>query len=67
MHGRIVEVLVREGEAVEAGARLCMLEAMKMQHAIVSTGAGIVRALAVREDMQVSAGDVLMVIGDADA
>ncbi len=67
MHGRIVQVLVKEGENVEAGARLCMLEAMKMQHAIISTGPGIVRALAVREDAQVSAGDVLMMIGDADA
>jgi geranyl-CoA carboxylase alpha subunit len=67
MHGRIVEVHVKEGEAVGTGARLCMLEAMKMQHAIVSTGPGIVRALAVREDMQVSVGDVLMVIGADDA
>jgi geranyl-CoA carboxylase alpha subunit len=67
MHGRIVDVFVKEGETVEAGSRLCMLEAMKMQHAIVSTGPGNVGKLAVREDMQVSAGDVLMEIGDGDA
>jgi geranyl-CoA carboxylase alpha subunit len=67
MHGRIVDVFVKDGETVEAGTRLCMLEAMKMQHAITATAKGVVRGLAVQEGMQVSAGDVLMEIGDGDA
>jgi geranyl-CoA carboxylase alpha subunit len=67
MHGRIVDVFVKEGETVKAGSRLCMLEAMKMQHAIVSNGPGVVRGLAVQPGMQVSAGDVLMEIGNGDA
>jgi acetyl/propionyl-CoA carboxylase alpha subunit len=66
MHGRIVDILVTEGETVEAGSRLCMLEAMKMQHAIVANGPGVVRGLAVQAGTQVSAGDVLMEIGDGD-
>jgi geranyl-CoA carboxylase alpha subunit len=67
MHGRIVDVFVEAGQPVEPGARLCMLEAMKMQHAITSAMAGIVRSVAVRAGAQVAAGDVLMEIGDGDA
>jgi 3-methylcrotonyl-CoA carboxylase alpha subunit len=40
MHGRLVALSVAEGEAVEAGQRLAVLEAMKMEHALTAPRAG---------------------------
>ena len=43
MPGRIVALDVVEGETVEAGRRLAVLEAMKMEHALTAPRAGRVR------------------------
>ena len=36
MHGRLLQILVSEGQAVKKGDRLAILEAMKMQHEILA-------------------------------
>jgi len=46
--GRIVEVAVRAGEAVEAGQRLVVLEAMKMEHTLTAPMAGVVAEVCVQ-------------------
>ena len=43
MPGRLVTLDVAEGEIVEAGRRLAVLEAMKMEHALTAPRAGRVR------------------------
>jgi 3-methylcrotonyl-CoA carboxylase alpha subunit len=43
MSGTIVAVMVRAGDVVEKGKPLVVLEAMKMEHAIVAPGAGRVK------------------------
>ena len=40
MHGRLVALAVGEGDEVTAGQRLAVLEAMKMEHALVAPRAG---------------------------
>ncbi|MGF0336729.1 acetyl-CoA carboxylase biotin carboxylase subunit [Ectopseudomonas toyotomiensis] len=60
MNGSIVRVLVEPGQAVEAGAALVVLEAMKMEHSIRAPGAGTVKALYCREGEMVSEGAVLV-------
>ncbi|HWK83727.1 MAG TPA: biotin carboxylase N-terminal domain-containing protein [Caldimonas sp.] len=55
MHGRVVQVLVAPGGAVEAGALLLVLEAMKMEHQIRAPHAGVVLALHARAGDQVAA------------
>ena len=45
MNGRLVAVAVEDGETVEAGQRLAVVEAMKMEHALVAPHAGVVRDL----------------------
>ncbi len=45
MSGTIVAVLVKPGDEVEKGATLVVLEAMKMEHAIVAPAAGRVSAV----------------------
>ncbi|WP_296186028.1 acetyl/propionyl/methylcrotonyl-CoA carboxylase subunit alpha [Pseudomonas sp. UBA1879] len=60
MNGSIVRVLVDLGQSVEAGTPLVVLEAMKMEHSIRASQAGIVSALYCAEGEMVSEGTVLV-------
>src|SRR5487761_107894 len=60
--GKIVRVLVKIGDAVDAGQGLLVVEAMKMQNEIKSSKAGKVERLAASEGQTVNAGDILAVI-----
>ena len=66
MPGRVVRVLVAEGEHVSAGQGLVVLEAMKMQNEINAPRAGTVRQLAVAEGAVVGAGALLCLV-ESDA
>jgi len=59
MPGKVVRVLVSEGDVVEAGHGLLVVEAMKMQNEIRSPKTGKVERLLAKENQAVSAGDVL--------
>lgn len=63
MPGQIVEVSVAAGDRVEAGDRLMVLEAMKMQQPIVAPIAGTVSALHVSKGDQVAEGQALALVG----
>jgi 3-methylcrotonyl-CoA carboxylase alpha subunit len=60
MNGRLVKVAVDEGERVEAGQRLAVVEAMKMEHALVAPHAGVVRDLDANVGDQVEMGERIM-------
>ena len=60
MTGRVVALAVGEDEMVEAGQRLAVVEAMKMEHALVAPHAGVVRDLTVDVGDQVDMGERLM-------
>ena len=60
MNGRLVAIAVEEGETVEAGQRLAVVEAMKMEHALVAPHAGVVRDLAAGVGDQVEMGERIM-------
>jgi biotin carboxyl carrier protein len=60
--GRVISVDVAEGDAVEAGGRLLVLEAMKMQNEVRAPRGGTVARLAVGPGQTVELGDVLLVI-----
>jgi biotin carboxyl carrier protein len=55
-------VLVSEGETVEGGQGLRVVEAMKMQNEIKSPKNGIVRKVAVSNGDAVNAGDVMAIV-----
>jgi biotin carboxyl carrier protein len=59
MPGKVVRLLVSEGDAVEAGQGLLVVEAMKMQNEVRSPKAGKVEKLLANEGLAVNAGDVL--------
>ncbi|MDX8053169.1 biotin carboxylase N-terminal domain-containing protein [Lentzea sp. BCCO 10_0798] len=62
MPGTVVRVSVQQGDVVEAGAELLVLEAMKMEHRVLATSAGTVTELLVENAQQVNSGDVLAVV-----
>ena len=62
MQGTIVRVMVAEGDAVEAGQAICVLEAMKMENNVSAERAGTVTEVGVSPGDTVSMGDVLAVI-----
>jgi biotin carboxyl carrier protein len=62
MPGKVVRLLVRDGDEVEAGAGVAVVEAMKMQNEIKSPRKGTVQKILVSEGAAVNAGDVLAIV-----
>jgi len=62
MPGKVVRVLVKAGEAVEAGKGILVVEAMKMQNEVRSPKSGKVERILVKEGQAVSAGEALAVV-----
>ena len=60
MPGKVLEVLVAQGDVVEAGTPLMVLEAMKMEHRIVAAADGTVVAVHYAAGDQVAQGAVLL-------
>lgn len=62
MPGKITRVLVREGELIEAGQGVLLLEAMKMENEIKAPAAGIVKVVHVSESDAVEKNAALIEI-----
>jgi biotin carboxyl carrier protein len=60
MNGKVVAVLVAEGQAIERGQRLVVVEAMKMQHEMTAGASGTVVRLAVKPGDQVATRQLLL-------
>ncbi len=62
MPGKVVRLLVKVGDQVEAGAGVIVVEAMKMQNEMKAPKAGTVVTLNAELGATVNAGDVLAVV-----
>jgi biotin carboxyl carrier protein len=62
MPGKVVRVMVAEGDEVEAGQGLVVVEAMKMENEITAAKQGKIRSINVEAGRTVEGGAVLMVI-----
>lgn len=60
MPGKVIEILVQEGEEVLEYQDVLVLEAMKMENAIPSPVAGKVKSIKVKKDDTVAAKQILM-------
>jgi biotin carboxyl carrier protein len=60
MPGLIIAVKVKEGDTVQAGHVLLVMEAMKMENAITASYNGTVTKICVREGDSISEGDLLV-------
>jgi 3-methylcrotonyl-CoA carboxylase alpha subunit len=67
MHGKVVAVFVAPGERVEKGQRLAVVEAMKMEHALVAPVAGEVTEVVAEPGAQVAEGMPLIHIRTEEA
>ena len=59
MPGRVVALLVAQGDQVEPGQGVLVLEAMKMENEIAAEAAGVVSQFFVEEGQAVEGGDPL--------
>jgi len=62
MQGVVLEVRVAEGDEVEAGAVICVVEAMKMENEVAAHRAGVVAELAVAAGTRVTSGQRICVV-----
>ncbi len=64
INGKVAKVFVAEGEAVEKGARIAVVEAMKMEHVLHAAKAGTVARISAREGQQVTQGTVIVSLAE---
>ncbi|HSA49130.1 MAG TPA: biotin/lipoyl-binding carrier protein, partial [Yinghuangia sp.] len=58
MVANVAKIVVAEGDAVEAGATLVILESMKMEIPVLTEGPGTVAAIKVAEGDVIQEGDL---------
>ena len=67
MPGKILQVAVAQGDQVEVGQNLVLMESMKMELALDATVAGVVKTVAVEPGQMVSQGALLLEIEETKA
>ncbi len=65
MHGKLVALFVTEGEVVEKGQRVAIVEAMKMEHPVLAPRAGRVEGIAFEAGAQMGQGARILSIAEA--
>jgi 3-methylcrotonyl-CoA carboxylase alpha subunit len=65
MHGKVLALLVAEGDSVVKGQRLAIIEAMKMEHALTAPHAGTVTGISIAAGGQIAEGAKVMTIEPA--
>ena len=66
MQGTVLAVSVADGEEVEPGKVICIVEAMKMENEVHAHRAGMVSSLSVEAGQPVTTGQVICLIAAAD-
>ena len=66
MQGTVLSVAVADGDTVEAGQVLCVVEAMKMENEVRAPHGGVVAELSVAVGGPVAAGQVICVLEASD-
>ena len=66
MPGKVIAVLISEGDKVEKGQGLVIVEAMKMENEVHSPVAGEVKEIKVKPGDTVEGGAVLVVVEQPD-
>jgi acetyl-CoA/propionyl-CoA carboxylase biotin carboxyl carrier protein len=65
LQGNMWKVNVKQGDSVEEGQVICIIEAMKMENEITAHKAGTVETLPIEEGKPISAGDPIATIKSA--
>ncbi|HEV2065907.1 MAG TPA: acetyl-CoA carboxylase biotin carboxylase subunit [Thermomicrobiales bacterium] len=67
IQGTVLRVAVEEGQTVEAGDLICVVEAMKMENELTAHRTGVVSQLSVDQGQTVTIGAVVATITDGQA
>ncbi len=59
INGRVSKIFAKPGDVVEKGARIAIVEAMKMEHVLATTAAGTIDSVAVAEGAHVTQGTLV--------
>lgn len=62
MPGKILKVLVSEGQVIKMGEPVIIMESMKMEQTIVSSSDGSIQSIKVSEGETIEVGSVMLVI-----
>jgi len=62
IHGSVTDIFVKADMPIQAGGRLAIIEAMKMQHEITARIDGHIRKIHIETKQQVASGDLLFEI-----
>jgi acetyl-CoA/propionyl-CoA carboxylase biotin carboxyl carrier protein len=65
MQGTVLDVKVADGDEVEAGAVICIVEAMKMENEVAAHRSGVIADVAVSPGQAVTAGQRICTIESA--
>ena len=65
MHGKLIALMVQAGDTVAKGQKLAIVEAMKMEHALVAPRDGTIAEVMGTVGAQVSEGARIVVLADA--
>lgn len=62
MAGKVLEILVKEGQKIAEDDEVIILEAMKMENPIYAPEDGVVKEIKVKVGQQLAEGDVIAVV-----
>jgi acetyl-CoA/propionyl-CoA carboxylase biotin carboxyl carrier protein len=62
MQGTVLDVKVADGDEIEAGAVICIIEAMKMENEVTAHRSGVVGGVAVAAGRPIAIGQLICVI-----
>jgi len=65
MPGMVLDLLVKEGQAIDQNTNLLIIEAMKMENEVRAGKGGVVKKIYVKKGQAVDKGTMLMQIDDA--
>lgn len=60
--GKILDIMVHEGDSITAGQPVILLEVMKMENELLAPASGVVEKISVEKNNSVGAGDPLLTI-----
>lgn len=61
--GTVLKVVAQEGQSVNSGDLVMILEAMKMENEIVAPDTGTIKSINVKQGQSVQTGDLLFTVG----
>lgn len=64
MPGIIVNILVKEGDQVQSGQKLLVIEAMKMENNLSAPSTGTIKKICVKKGDEVKDGQELVILGE---